>query len=460
MTIDDDTDRLSHWHGRRRHTHAHAGPHRHLLRWRAARPEPPAPGPLADRVYRRLYAAQVVALAGTGLTTVALSLLAYDLAGDDAGAVLGAALALKMVAYVGVSPLFAAVAPRFDRRRMLIALDVVRAGVLVALPFVDEVWQALVLIFVVNACAAGFTPAFHATIPAVLVDEQRYTRALSLSRVAYDLADLLAPATAAALLLVMDFEPLFVMNAAAFLVSASLISSVTLPRGRARPATERTWAAITAGAARFARTRALRVVLAFDVAAAAGSAMVIVNTVVLVRDDLDLGQSAVAAAFAVAGAGSILTALLLPAVVDRRGERAVMLPGACAIGAGLVAVTVLPGYAGLLGAWLVVGAGLSAVQTPIGRILTRCSTDADRDQVFAAQFALSHACWLLTYPLAGVLGTLIGLDAIALVLAGLALAAAALATVHGRSGPPRLSTGGAGTTTSQRAGPAHPRRRP
>ena len=37
---------------------------------------------LADRTYRHLFLAQVVALLGTGLATMALGLLAYDLAGD------------------------------------------------------------------------------------------------------------------------------------------------------------------------------------------------------------------------------------------------------------------------------------------------------------------------------------------------------------------------------------------
>src|SRR5690606_10376226 len=44
--------------------------------------------PLADRTYRHLFIAQVIALAGTGLSTIALSLLAYDIAGSNAGAVL------------------------------------------------------------------------------------------------------------------------------------------------------------------------------------------------------------------------------------------------------------------------------------------------------------------------------------------------------------------------------------
>tara|TARA_Y100000814_G_C12095291_1_gene321615 strand:+ start:417 stop:569 length:153 start_codon:yes stop_codon:yes gene_type:complete len=48
--------------------------------------------PLSNLVYRRLFLAQITSLLGTGLATVALALLAWDLAGDRAGAVLGTAL--------------------------------------------------------------------------------------------------------------------------------------------------------------------------------------------------------------------------------------------------------------------------------------------------------------------------------------------------------------------------------
>ncbi len=59
---------------------------------------------LANRTYRHLFAAQVIALIGTGMMTVALGLLAFKIAGDRAGAVLGTALAIKMIAHVGVAP--------------------------------------------------------------------------------------------------------------------------------------------------------------------------------------------------------------------------------------------------------------------------------------------------------------------------------------------------------------------
>ncbi len=140
--------------------------------------------PLRIRTYKRLFSAQVIALAGTGLTTVALALLAYDLAGGNAGQVLGIALALKMVAYVVIAPLFGAIAQKLPRRSLLVTLDILRACVVAVLPFVTEVWQIYVLVFVLNVLSAGFTPVFQATIPDIVTDQAEYTKALSLSRLA------------------------------------------------------------------------------------------------------------------------------------------------------------------------------------------------------------------------------------------------------------------------------------
>lgn len=120
---------------------------------------------LANRTYRHLFFAQVVALVGTDLATVALGLLAFDLTGANAGAVLGTALAIKMVAYIGIAPIASAFAERVPRRALLLALDLVRAAVALLLPFVTQIWQIYVLIFVLQSASAAFTPTFQATIP-------------------------------------------------------------------------------------------------------------------------------------------------------------------------------------------------------------------------------------------------------------------------------------------------------
>jgi len=268
---------------------------------------------LADRTYRHLLLAQVVALLGTGLATVALGLLAYDLAGDGAAMVLGTVFTIKMVAYVGIAPVAGAFADRVNRRALLVTLDVIRAAAALCLPFVTEVWQVYVLIFLLQSASAAFTPTFQATIPDVLPEEARYTRALSLSRLAYDLENIVSPTLAALLLVVMSYNTLFLGTVAGFAASALLVVSVLLPSPKSsepRGIYDRT----TRGIRIYLATPRLRGLLALNLAASSAGAMVLVNTVVMVRGSLGLPESALAWAMFAFGAGSMLAALVLPRI--------------------------------------------------------------------------------------------------------------------------------------------------
>jgi predicted MFS family arabinose efflux permease len=281
----------------------------------------------------------------------------------------------------------------------------------------------------------------------VLPDEGDYTRALSLSRLAYDLENLLSPALAAALLTVISFNALFAGTVIGFLFSALLVLSVQLPSPESTAASvgQSFRDKITRGIRIYLATPRLRGLLALNLSVAAAGAMVIVNTVVLVRGVLGRPDGDVAIALACFGGGSMFAALLLPSVLDRLPDRAVMISAAGLLIAQLVILsTILRGndsqslWLLLLGLWALMGAGYSAVQTPTGRLLRRSADTSDRPAVFAAQFALSHACWLLTYPLAGWLGETAGLSFTALVLAVVTLVGVAGASLMWPANEPEV----------------------
>ncbi|MFC5091544.1 MFS transporter [Amycolatopsis plumensis] len=383
------------------------------------------------RDYRHLFTAQLVALFGTGLTTVALGLLAYDLAGADAGAVLGTALAIKMVTYVTVAPLAGAYADRVPRRVMLVCLDLVRALVVLALPFVDQVWQIYALIVVLQSASAAFTPTFQAVLPDILPDERDYTRALSASQLASTMESLLSPVLAAAVLTLVSFHWLFTGTSVGFLTSAALVLTTRIPDA-VRSHRGGVWDRTLAGARIYAATPRLRGVMGLNLVVAAVGSVVMVNTVNYVRDALGRGQADVALLLAANGVGTMLVALLLPRVLDRVRERTVTLTGAAVLLAGIAGAIGLSTVDGgswfaALAVWATVGLGTGLVLTPVGRVLRRSSASADRPAVFAAQFSLSHACWLLAYPIAGWLATEAGFSTTWIVLAGLGLLGAVVA---------------------------------
>lgn len=370
---------------------------------------------LSNRTYRHLFLAQIIALVGTGLATVALGLLAYEIAGADAGAVLGTAMAIKMIAYIGIAPVVGAYANRLPRKTFLVAMDVVRGLVVLILPFVDQVWQIYILIFILQSASAGFTPSFQATIPDVLPDEKAYTKALSLSRLAYDMESLASPLLAAVLLGIMNFHWLFSGTAIGFAASALLVLSATFPQSEAKPASGGIYDRTTRGARQYLKTPRLRGLLAVTLAAAAASAMTIVNTPVLGRGALGLGQSEVAITLAAFGGGSMIAALFLPRLLDRTTDRGVMIAAAACMSVVLALLAASWSLANasrwpiVLTGWFALGLCYAASITPGGRLLRRSSGAEGRPALFAAQFALSHVCWLIAYPLAGHVGARAGM---------------------------------------------------
>jgi MFS family permease len=371
---------------------------------------------LRNATYRRLFAAQVVALVGTGLLTVALGLLAYDLAGSNAGAVLGTALTIKMLAYVGLAPVINALVARWPKKPVLIGADLVRAAMALSLPFITEAWQIYVVIFLLQSASATFTPAFQSLIPAILTDERDYTRALSLSRLAYDMEALASPALAALLLTVMSYNNVFLGTVAGFLFSAFMVAVSVLPAASAAEAPQSSlWHRTTLGARIFWRNRRLRSLLALNLVVAAPTALVLVNTVVYVRDVLHRPDIDLALALACFGVGSMAVALSAPRVLERLGDRTVMLTGAAVVPfamAGAASMTWAGPGSGwwlLLLLWFLLGAANSTILTPSSRLLREASTEETRPYVFTAQFSLSHACYILAYPLAGWVGAAAGL---------------------------------------------------
>ncbi len=126
---------------------------------------------------------------------------------------------------------------------------------------------------------------------------------------------------------------------------------------------------------------------------------------------------------------------MLPRLLDRLADRPVMLTAAGALAAltlGHGAWSALGGPVGweaFLLLWAASGAAYAAILTPTGRLLRASAHAEDRPALFAAQFAPSHAAWLLTYPLAGWAGVAVGLPA-AMAVLGAVAAAGALAAAR------------------------------
>ncbi|WP_239994039.1 MFS transporter [Photobacterium phosphoreum] len=365
-----------------------------------------------NRNYIRLLAAQIISLIGTGVSSVCLALLAYNLAGSNAGMVLSIAFAIKMVAYIGLAPVFGAIAHRLPKQQTLIILDIARALMFVCLPFVTHVWQVYGLMFAINACSAGFSPLFQSTLPTVLPNKHQYATALSLSRMAYDLEQIISPILVALLLTVIQFKLLFTLDAATFIISAGLILCCRLPKRTPTIATKFTLTSLTQGINNYLRRPSLKALWFAYLAAASASAMVLVNTVVYVHDILQGNQTQTALALMVTGLGSMIVALRLPKLLDKYTPQHFHWLGLTIICGSFLIGALTPGWVGFSGVCFAMGAGMSFIQTSAGLIITKAceNNNEDTGPYFAAHFSLTHFWWLITYLVAGISVKLWGLS--------------------------------------------------
>jgi MFS family permease len=91
--------------------------------------------------------------------------------------------------------------------------------------------------------------------------------------------------------------------------------------------------------------------------------------------------------------------------------------GFAVIGAGFALLPPMP-VSVLAMVWAAFGVASSLVLTPGGLVIIRSASHSDRAAVFAAQFSLSHAGWLIAYPLAGFLAGYVSLEVALLILSG------------------------------------------
>ena len=189
--------------------------------------------------FRYLFLGQAASAVGDRVVVVALALFITQRTGSptDLGLVLGAQT-LPLVTLL----LFGGVwADRLPRHRIMVATDLTRAAlhtVVAVLIFAGtiQIWQLIVIEALFGAAQAFFQPAYSGLLPQT-VPEELIQDARALTESMANLAFLIGPALATALVLGIGAGEAFAFDAATFVLSALLLTRVRpRPRGEARRA--------------------------------------------------------------------------------------------------------------------------------------------------------------------------------------------------------------------------------
>ena len=364
--------------------------------------------PLGDKIFLRLYLSQTISLLGDAFTWVGIALLAYQFGGVRSSAILATALTLRVSAFIIFGPYAGVLADRMDRKKILYTTHFVRMAVVGALPFVWAEWQVYVLIFVLNIFNAFFTPAYKAAIPQTIHSKENFASGIGLSNATEQLLGVLGPGLAGAVALWLGVTEVFFVDAASFILAASLILTLpplrvsqTLDNQESRP---NLWSDVFRGTRLLFTERAIRFALLVELVSAIAGAQILVNTVGYVKGQLHLSNQYYGYVMAAFGIGAAIAAFVA-GNYDRSKNRIVSL----LTGGVLVCLSIgFSNYASfflLLVLWLLAGLGQTLAEMPSQILVAEKIPEREQGKVYGAHFAWSHLWWAVAYPIAGFTGT-------------------------------------------------------
>ncbi len=393
--------------------------------------------------FGRLVAAASISNFGSMLSNIALPLLAIEWL-DASPAEIATIHAAAILPAVVAGLLAADAIDRRRRRPLLVAADLARAALLLALPaaaFAGVLEMHHLYLFALGRGLLDFAfdVAHHAYLPS-LVEVRELVSANSRLEAADAAAEAGAFAAGGWLVQLLSAPLALVVDASSYLASAFLLLRIRAPEPERpeRISDASRLAEISAGLREIARTPELAAIAAARMAVALSSQMIGAVYMLFVYRELGFSAGVLGMLFALGSLASLASAFAAERVSERRAGRPAMVAGLALAAAGSLALPLAPG-ATLLGVaaiafqQIVGDFGHVVFQVHESSLRQRITPPAVLGRVAGAVGFLSSLALLAGTAAGGLLGSAIGLRA-TLFAGAAALVAAALILLLARSG--------------------------
>ena len=381
-------------------------------------PEPPEPHEevgvgrrraFGTPAFRRLFAAQTISRWGDTFNAVALVILVFRLTGS--GLKVAGTVAFEIAPVLLLGFLAGAVVDRHPRRRIMIAADLGRAAIAVALAaFGDTLAVIYAAAFGLSVGTVFFNPAAASLLPSI-VDRDDVVEANSALWSAAVLSQIALAPLAGALVAFAGAGPACLVNAGSFVVSAALLRGMPVADHPAE-APRRRMADVAEGLRIIRGSRFLGTLAGVQALAALSAGATSALLVVLSERHLGAGAGRFGLLIAAIGIGAGTGPLLLRRLIADPRRPAVLFGPYLLRGGvdlGLVATSNFGLAMGALGLY---GIGTSTGMVTYNSLLQTTVPDRLRGRTFAFYDVVWQTCRLMSIAAGGVLADAFGVRAV------------------------------------------------
>jgi len=237
----------------------------------------------------------------------------------DSGLWVGAVLVVEFLPTIIVGLLLGPLLDRLERRSLMIAADVLRVGVFVALPFAPNAGTVVGLALVAGLATGFFRPAVYAGVPNLVPDEA-LPAANALLQTVENAGWAVGPLVGGALTAAAGPSAAYAINAASFVISGALLLRIPPRLLQSERALSRGhWRDLAEGFSAALRSPSLRAVLVGWGIASLGAGATGVSEVFLAKHTFSAGDFGYGLLYGAIGVGLVLGSWVSGVVLARHG---------------------------------------------------------------------------------------------------------------------------------------------
>jgi MFS family permease len=365
-----------------------------------------------------LVGGQFISQMGDRLAMVAFPWIVYRTTGSAVST--GVVLALFTLPYVLFGVVAGGVLDRVDKRGVMVAADIARGGLVLAVPFMAErsTSGVFVLAFLTACATVFFDPGLMALLPDIVPDRE-LLRANSVLAASAHITEIVGYSAAGFIVFYLATRTAFRVDAATFGISAVTLLAMTLKRspeaggsggatGAAGDRRSSFWREIREGITYLRRHAGLRANTALTVAAAAGVGAFYPLTFLLAVEQFR-GTRAFGFMEAAVAVGYLSGSVVMGALAKRVPKGLAITVGLMVMGACCTLPWAIHALPLVLVDFVVLGCADAAVLISIDTYVQTIVPEKLRGRVWGARFTLTQGVYALGVLVAGALATTVGL---------------------------------------------------
>lgn len=375
----------------------------------------------SNRNFIALWIGQIISFIGDYFVWLAIPIVINRLTGS--ALMVGLSMISNALPTLFLGPIAGVFVDRWDRRKTMIAADVIRAGLVLFCLLVqtkDQVWIFYLVGFLMSSTSQFFFPARGALLPLVVGDKDDWLQANGLMQIIQTVGLLAGPALAGFAIGLYGEKVAFVVNSTGFLASALAVTTIRMARREvvqtiASATLAGVWKELREGISFLFGSRTLVGILTSLSVIMLGLGAINVVWVPFLQRTFGVGATGLGIVDSAQGGGMVIGGLLLGAVAARASRKLLAAGGILACGIFLAAMGVAPTFAVIIGLSFMIGLFIVPAQSGLNTIMQLAVPDLKRGRVGSSVNAVTTSASLISMAFAAGLGQWIGLSNVYLV---------------------------------------------